>query len=128
MAGLPSIAFRAEGALLMRRALLKMGKDIELDAANEKAGKIVADRARTLAPVLTGTLQSTIRQEKGEKHVMFVKAGRGILYAGPIHYGWPAHHIEAQPFLTDALASSRGAVLGVYANAVAAAVVKVRIK
>lgn len=32
-----------------------------------------------------------------------MSAGRAsVPYAGPIHYGWPAHGIEANPFVTDA--------------------------
>ncbi|GAA0898703.1 hypothetical protein GCM10009551_107070 [Nocardiopsis tropica] len=44
-----------------------------------------------------------------------VRAGRAsVPYAGPIHWGWEARGIRAQPFLSDAARSSEAAWLQVY--------------
>jgi hypothetical protein len=44
-----------------------------------------------------------------------VRAGRtSVPYAGPIHFGWPAHNIEPTPFLYDALDQRRSEVIDLY--------------
>lgn len=63
----------------------------------------VADRARALAPKLTGRLSRSIRPLGSQKVARVAAGGVAVPYAGPIHYGWPARNILAQPFLTDAV-------------------------
>ena len=44
-----------------------------------------------------------------------VLAGRSrVPYAGVIHFGWPAHNIEPQPFLYEALEDKREDVATLY--------------
>ena len=47
-------------------------------------------------------------------------------YAGPIHWGWPAHHIEAQPFLSDAAKATEPQWRSEYMKAVEDALAQVR--
>lgn len=91
---------RVTGAAELRRALKRMGDDLEdLKDIHREAGDLVAGTARGDAPVLTGTLAGDIRAG-ATKTRAYVSVGRKrIPYAGPIHFGWPARNIQAQPFL-----------------------------
>jgi hypothetical protein len=40
-----------------------------------------------------------------------------VPYAGPIHWGWPARHIKAQPWLADTAASTQSTWEGTYLSA-----------
>jgi hypothetical protein len=37
-----------------------------------------------------------------------------VPYAGPIHWGWPARHIKAQPWIYDAAQNSAEQWTGLY--------------
>jgi hypothetical protein len=46
-----------------------------------------------------------------------VRAGGARLpYGGPIHWGWPARHLAAQPFLTDAGKQTEPEWVGIYTH------------
>ena len=94
---------KVTGAAELRRALRRMGDDLaDLKAVHREASEMVAGEARSGAPVLTGRLRKTIRSG-ATKTRAYVSAGRkAVPYAAPIHFGWPARNIEAQPFLYDA--------------------------
>jgi phage gpG-like protein len=72
-------------------------------------GQIVIQAAQT--PVLTGQLAATLRAGRGKTKAV-VRAGYKTRapYAGVVHYGWPARNIKAQPYLVDALRTSRSQV------------------
>lgn len=93
---------QVEGARELRRTLRAAGDDLEdLKAANQQAADIAATAARMRAPRRSGTLAGDIRAS-GTKTAGIVRAGRKkIPYAGPIHWGWPARGIEAQPYMTE---------------------------
>jgi len=44
--------------------------------------------------------------------------GASLRYAGPVHFGWPEHHIEAQPFITEAAQRTEPAWTHIYEDAV----------
>lgn len=69
--------------------LKAMGAESELKALNFEVGKIVADEAKTIVPVLTGNLRQSIQPSKTAKYVI-VRAGRDpiVPYANPINWGW----------------------------------------
>lgn len=70
-------------------------------------GQIVVAAARPDAPVLSGALAGTLRAGRGKTKAV-VRAGRAsVPYAGVIAYGWPARNIAAQPFLQNAVQSTR---------------------
>jgi hypothetical protein len=108
-----------EGAPELRRAFRKLGdRADDLKGVHREAAELVADRAESLVPRLTGRLAGTIRTSAG-KTGSAVLAGRSLVpYAGPIHFGWRARNIEPQPFLYDALDDRREAILDRYADAV----------
>jgi HK97 gp10 family phage protein len=83
----------------------------EIKAAGSEAGEIVANEARSQAPVKTGKLRNSIRVSKALNRVT-VSAGnnRTIPYANPIHWGWFKRNIKPQPFFIKALGITRDEV------------------
>lgn len=95
---------RIEGGRNLRRTLRQAGSDLsDLKAANAAAAGIVANRAKSWAPVRTGRLAATVRSS-GTKTAGITRAGNnrksGVPYAAPIHWGWPSRGIKANPFLS----------------------------
>lgn len=83
----------------------------DLKGAMTKIGAIVADAGHDLAPTLTGALAASIRPGRAKNRAVVRAGGASIPYAGVIHYGWPGHNIEPNPFLTDALAAKQAEAL-----------------
>jgi hypothetical protein len=110
---------KVEGAKGVGRALRAVAGGIDdLKAVHAEAAEIVEVRARQIVPRLTGTLESSIRSS-GQAGSGVVRAGRATVpYAGPIHFGWPAHHIAPRPFLYDALDERTDEVVEVYEDRV----------
>ena len=83
----------------------------EIKAAGSEAGDLVANQARTLAPVRTGKLRNSIRVSKALNKVS-VSAGnnKSVPYANPIHWGWFKRNIKPQPFFVKALGITRDEV------------------
>lgn len=104
MAKKPSVEI--EGAKELRRILKRIeSKELKkaVSAANKASANVIAEEAKTTVPVVSGSLQKAIRAT-GSQASGSVKVGSAaVQYAGPIHYGWPGHNIEAQPFVTEAL-------------------------
>lgn len=94
------MAVEVEGARRLRATLKKAGYDIaELKEVNRSAATTVAGFAKTSSPIRTGRLQGTIRPAATQR-AGIVRAGyKRVPYAGPIHWGWPARGIKAQPWL-----------------------------
>ncbi len=114
------------GAARLRRTLRAAGDDLsDLKAVHQQVGGIVAERARALVPRRSGALGASIRASRGATAAI-VRAGSGsVPYAGPIHWGWPARNIAAQPFLSDGATSTESRWMNVYEAAIAAALAKV---
>ena len=109
-----------KGGPELQRAFDRFGDRLDdLRGVNQEIADEVADEAGARAPVLTGRLRASVKG-RGTKRRAYVQAGgRGIPYAGPIHFGWAARNIEPQPFLYDALDDRRGEVVERYAKQVA---------
>jgi hypothetical protein len=60
---------------------------------------MVAAVARGLAPRVSGNLAASIGMVAVDGGIA---VDASAPYAGPIHWGWPARNIKAQPFLSDA--------------------------
>lgn len=92
-----------DGLARLRRDLRRAGSDLaDLKAANAAAAAMVAAEASRRAPRKSGRLAASVRGNKSASRAS-ISAGRATVpYAGPIHYGWPARGIEANPFVTDA--------------------------
>lgn len=106
-----SAAIRVKGLRETVRSLERFGAEVsDLKAAFTKIGNLVVDEAKVIAPRRSGKLASTIVASK-TKNKSIVRAGRGIEYAGVIHYGWPSHGIEPHPFLTTAVEHQQQAAI-----------------
>jgi hypothetical protein len=112
---MPTKVLAVDGARQLRAALKRAGADVQdLKEAHAKVARLVADRARPATPHRTGRLGRDVRPG-ATRAAAVVKAGRkAIPYAGPIHFGWPARGIQAQPWITEAAEASQGAWEDVY--------------
>ena len=78
----------------------KAGVDMaDMKDANVAAARIVAVRADELAPRRTGNLAAALRTPRAQGRA---RVANRLVYAGPIHWGWPKRHIRPQPFIWDA--------------------------
>lgn len=97
-----------ELARTMHAAALELD---DLSAVNDRVGALVLARARPRVPVRSGRLVGSLRAVPDPGAVTM---GSSLVYAGPIHNGWPAHHIAANPFLSDATRASQSQLVGLY--------------
>lgn len=102
------------------RSLRELGvPDAEIKQAGSDAGELVAEEARNLTPVRTGSLRESIRVSKTLRKVT-ISAGNnrssrsGVPYANPIHWGWFKRNIKPQPFFVKALGLTREEVYRTY--------------
>lgn len=106
---------RVEGARQLRRTLKRAGDDLgDLKDANKRAGDIVANAASRSAPRRSGALAGSLRASRAAASATVRGGGARIPYANPIHWGWPARNIKAQPFLSDAATSTQPVWLPAY--------------
>lgn len=101
------------GGRQLRRTMKAAGLDMkDLNRAHKAAAQVVADEATP--PVRTGKLATTVRAG-GTRTMGVVRAGyKSVPYAGPIHWGWPARNITANPFLSDAAQRSEPTWIELY--------------
>jgi hypothetical protein len=118
---------KVEGLATLVRTMRKAGEDLaDLKDANARAAAIVVGRASATAPRRSGRLAASVRGTRAAGRAR-VQAGRAsVPYAGPIHFGWPARRIAAQPFLSDAARATEPQWLPTYVKDVQAALDKVR--
>ena len=102
------VRIRVDGLRKTLRAMEQAGADAQdMRELMHSLGMIVVGAARPNTPTLSGALAGTLRAGKGKTKAV-VRAGRAsVPYAGVQHYGWPARGIDASPFLTDAVQSTR---------------------
>jgi len=107
------------GARELRNAMKQAGVSLDdLKPVNAQAAAIVQAAAASRAPRLTGRLAGSVRSS-GTRRAGVVRAGGArIPYAGPIHWGWPAHHIAPNTFIVDAAQGTEPAWVEVYAHGI----------
>lgn len=106
-----------KGAERLAATLAAAGADLaDIQAAAAAVGAMVAGAARGLAPKRTGALAASVEPITTVANVIDIAADS--IYAGPIHWGWPAHNIAAQPFIKDAIESTEAETVGIYADEV----------
>lgn len=104
------VRLRVEGLGKTLRAMAKAGADAEsMKDLMHTLGMLVVNASNP--PRADGDLATTLRAGRGKTKAVVRAGGAKAPYAGVIHYGWPARNIEAQPFLTEALQSTRPQVL-----------------
>lgn len=113
-------AVEVEGARELRRTLKRAGDDLgDLKDANQRAGQFVANAGSQRAPHLTGALAGALRASRVAGGATIRAGSASVPYAGPIHWGWPAHNIKAQPFLSDAATETEPEWLPIYEEDIA---------
>lgn len=123
---------KIEGMRNLRRTLKQAGDDLtELKEVNKAAAEIAATRAKGWAPIVSGQLAATVRSS-GTKTAGIVRAGNnrksstGVPYAAPIHWGWPARNIKANPFLSYSAQDTEPRWLKLYENYIDKTLGKIR--
>lgn len=123
---------KIEGGRQLRRTLRQAGSDLtDLKAANAQAASIVSSRAKSWAPTRSGRLQSSVRSS-GTKTAGIVRAGNnrksksGVPYAAPIHWGWKARNIRANPFLSYSAQATESTWIRLYEQLVNKALSKIK--
>lgn len=110
-------SLQVDGLGQLRRDLRRVAGDADdLKAANAKAAAVVAGAASAGAPRRTGRLAASVRGNKAVGRAQIKAGGAAVPYAGPVHYGWPAHGIEGNPFVIDAAQRTESLWLPAYAE------------
>jgi hypothetical protein len=113
VAGTPAVTI--DGGPKLARAFDRMSDRVgDLASTHAAAADPVVATARSLVPIVSGALLDTIRREDITDGSAVVAGSDQVRYAGPIHYGWPARNIDAQPFLDDAMTYEQDNVTAVY--------------
>lgn len=106
---------RVEGISRLVRTMREAEVDLDdLKDVTAAAGALAAAAIRPLVPVKTGRLVGSIRSNKAARRST-VAVGRARLpYAGPVHWGWPAHGIEPNEFGPEGLQRAEPAITALY--------------
>jgi phage gpG-like protein len=100
------------------RALKTYAEELpaEVKALNQEAAKLVAREGVRRAPVGdTGNLARSVRMSSTPTKATVLAGSNAVVpYAGVIHFGWPDHNIEPQPFLYEALDARRREVMEMF--------------
>jgi hypothetical protein len=104
---MPAGRIEVDGIRRLRRELRRADVDLsDLRSVNLQAAQIVAAAAQPRTPHRTGALARSVRAGASRTAGVVRAGGARVPYAGPIHWGWPARHIPAQPWLTDTAADT----------------------
>lgn len=121
------VEVRIDGLGQLRRDLRKLGDNLaDLKDANATVAGMVAAEAARRAPRRSGRLAGTLRGNRAAGGAAVMAGRAAVPYAGPIHWGWPARGIAAQPFAADAARALQPAWLAVYDRAIGAELDKLR--
>lgn len=106
-----------DGLKETQRALREMNHELrfEMKETHLKAAQVVVDGAIRFVPFKTGALAKSIRAAATMTSGKVRAGSAAVPYAGPIHFGWPAHRIKPQPFIYDAMDIRRKEVYDLYA-------------
>lgn len=103
------------------RELVKALKDVEKDipkellAINKAAAEKIVPLARSLAPHGdTGMLAASIRAGATRRSGTIKAGSSSVVYAPPIHWGWPSRNIAPNQFLVEALHQSESMIQNEY--------------
>ena len=92
----------------MNRAAADMA---DMRTADTKAARIVAGAGARAAPRLTGRLAASLTPSVGRQTATITSP---LVYAVPVHWGRPAHNIEANPFVWRAAQATQSEWMGGY--------------
>jgi hypothetical protein len=118
---------RVTGVRQLQSTLRRAGVDVgELKNANNRAAQLVAGVARPRSPRKTGRLASTVRANRATGQAVILAGNASVPYAGPIHWGWPARNIKAQPWIAAAAVSTEPRWVALYEADINRALSRVR--
>lgn len=113
-------AVKIEGLSGVQRDLRKLGGDLDLVKGefyetNRRVAEIVIGDAKKHVPILSGALADAMKNASTKKSAKVRVGNRtNVLYAGPIHFGWPARRIKPQPFIYEATDDRRNEIAAAY--------------
>jgi len=100
------VQVQVTGADELVRTLARAGDQMDdFTAANMTAGQVTAAAASRRAPRRTGRPNGA-------------EIGSTLIYANPIHWGWPARNIRPNPFLTTAFGENQPRIVSEYSKRV----------
>lgn len=104
---MPAPLVRVDGAKQLRDTMKQAGANLaDLAGVNKRTAAKVTSVAAPRVPHRSGRLAATLRPA-GTKTAAIVRAGRAAVpYAAVIEFGWPAHNIAPQPYVTSAAADT----------------------
>lgn len=113
-----------KGAAALHRTLLAAADQLrDLTGTHRDVAALVVAAAAAGAPVRSGALRRSL-------HARVTDAGTHVTsdlrYAGPIHWGWAARHVQGQPFVAEAASRTESRWVALYADQVERAVASVR--
>jgi hypothetical protein len=118
------MAIKVSGGPKLRRTLKQAGVSLEdLKEVNIAVANMVA--ARSVAPYRSGKLKSTVRPSRAVSRARIMVGKKAVPYAGPIHWGWRARGIKADPFVSKAAQDSEPLWVQMYVNGVNRVIAKV---
>lgn len=107
---------QVEGRAELVRTMREAGANLrDLNAANKAAAAVATSPAVAAAPRRTGRLASAGRPA-GTRAAAIIRFATP--YAAPIHWGWPGHNIEPNPFALEAARASEPEWTDVYHTAI----------
>lgn len=93
---------KLSGISALRRTLRRAGADMgDLKRANAEVAQFGARVGRRFAPRRTGALAHSGKGNRAAGSAVITFGKKSVPYAPPIHWGWEARNIEAQPFVWD---------------------------
>lgn len=115
-----------EGLRDVQKAMRNFSDDSRNDMkeTHRKAGQIVVDGAARLVPVRSGALLASLKSAPTQRQGRVRVGSAAVPYAGPIHFGWPARHIQPNPFIYEVLDGRRQEVYAIYAQRISELIVK----
>jgi hypothetical protein len=120
------VSVKVTGLRQLRAAMKKAGDDLaDFKDANAAVATLIASAASSAAPRRTGRLAASGRGNRAAGRAVVQFGGARLRYAGPIHWGWPARHIIARPFASDAAVSTQPRWLPIYEDTVAKIIDKI---
>ena len=120
----PAEAIKITGLSKVQRDLRKLSTDAldlnkeEFLSTNKAVAEIVIGEVKKYVPVLSGALAASVRNASTKKSAKVRGGNAKVLYAGPIHFGWPRRSIRPNPFIYDAIDSRRDEVRDRYEDLV----------
>lgn len=107
---------RVEGAAQLRRTLKGASKDLlkQMAVTHREVSGLVATQARPAAPRRSGALAASLRPGGTATKAIVRAGGAGVPYAGPIHWGWAARSIPANPFIAQVVDTNETQIVEAY--------------